>query len=97
MSVEEDTRGSLSACRVYCAVDRERREKKNGRVPTPHGRDARSPVSSGRRGCIMKMGTGTGGDCPPSVPEPVPIFQASVTAESRKPFSPARPDWAGRT
>ena len=30
----------------------------------------------------MKMGTGPGGDCPPSVPEPVPIFQASVTARA---------------
>ncbi|MCH8040567.1 MAG: hypothetical protein IH977_09520 [Nitrospinae bacterium] len=44
MSVEEDTRGSLSVCRVYCAVDRERREKKNGRIPTQPGKGC--PFSS---------------------------------------------------
>ncbi len=54
----------------------------------------------------MKMGTGTRGDCPPSVPNsPWPlwqrevggIFQESVTAESRKTFSHASSDWACRT
>ncbi len=43
----------------------------------------------------MKMGTAPVGtvlirDCPPSVPEPVPIFQESVTGERMKAFSYAQ-------